>query len=151
MGPFFFRLRPKKSHRDFFDLDQSAGGPKAAGASHDREPKRAHSRVLAFEKTTKIPRKDPPREGRKNENCGARGEKRSEILGGPAEGVPRREGPVEFGSGSGGGRGPAEKGSGGGEVRRMKGSGGRGRAEGVSEGWLGPRRVAPWGLGSLGV
>ena len=36
--------------------------------------------------TTEIPRKDPPRERRKNENCGGRGKQKSENLGGPAEG-----------------------------------------------------------------
>ena len=38
--------------------------------------------------TTKIPRKGPTREGEKNKNCGGRGKRKSEILGGPAEGGP---------------------------------------------------------------
>ena len=54
-----------------------------------REPKRAHLRVLVFTTTPKIQRKGPTREGEKNKNCGRRGKKKSEILGGLAEG-PRR-------------------------------------------------------------
>ena len=52
-----------------------------------REPKRVHLRVPVFKNTTKIQRKGPTREGEKNKNCGGR-EKKSEILGGPAEGGP---------------------------------------------------------------
>ena len=51
-----------------------------------REPKRAHLRVPVFKNTTKIQRKGPTREGDKNKNCGGRGKKKCEILGGPAEG-----------------------------------------------------------------
>ena len=52
-----------------------------------REPKCAHFKVPAFKNTTKIPRKDPKRERKKNENCGGRREKKSEILGGLAGGL----------------------------------------------------------------
>ena len=38
------------------------------------------------------PMQGTPRESRQNENCGGR-EKKSEILGGPAEGGPVKEGP----------------------------------------------------------
>ena len=53
-----------------------------------REPKRAHMRVTVFKNTTKIQRKRPTREGENNKNCGGKGKKKSEILGGPAEGGP---------------------------------------------------------------
>ena len=46
-----------------------------------REPKRADLRVPAF-KHHQNSTKGPPREGEKNENCGGRGKKKSEILGG---------------------------------------------------------------------
>ena len=68
----------------------------AAGVSHDNP----RAQMCTFEgpgasNTTKIQRKGPTREGEKKQNCGGR-EKKSEILGGPAEGVRRR----------GSGRGP---------------------------------------------
>ena len=59
------------------------------------EPKRAHLRVPVFKNTTKIQRKSPPERGEKNKNCGGRGKKKSEILGGPAEGCPAEGCPAE--------------------------------------------------------
>ena len=51
--------------------------------------KRAHFRVPVLQRTTKIPREDPQREReQKSENGSGRGKKKSEILGGPAEGCP---------------------------------------------------------------
>ena len=68
-----------------------ARAPKPPGFhTTTREPKRAHLRVPVFKNTTKIQRKGPTREGEKNKNCGGRGKKKSEILGGPAEGVRQR-------------------------------------------------------------
>ena len=58
-----------------------------------------HFRVPAFKNTTKIPREDPQRE-RKRAKMGAGEGKKSEILGGPADGV-RGRGPWQ-GSGRGG-------------------------------------------------
>ena len=58
-----------------------------------QEPKRAHLRVPVF-KNTKIHRKGPTREGEKNKNCGGR-EKKSEILGCPAEGCPAEGCPAD--------------------------------------------------------
>ena len=87
----------------------SPGGPVWWGRrGFTRQPensKCAHFRVPANKKTNKIQRKDP-RERKKNENCGGRREKKSEILGGPAEGCPVEGCPAEGGSPEGGG--PAE-------------------------------------------
>ena len=80
-----------------------------------REPKRAHLRVPVFKNTTKIQRKRPTREGEKNQNCGGRGKKKSEILGGPAEEGPAEGGPAEGGPAEGG---PAEGGPAGGPAER---------------------------------
>ena len=51
-----------------------------------QEPKRAHLMAPALQKHPKF-NKRTPRERRKNENCGGRGQYKSEILGGLAEGV----------------------------------------------------------------
>ena len=51
-----------------------------------RESKRAHLRVPAFKKTTKIQREDTQR-GKKRTNFAAGQGKKSEILGGPGEGL----------------------------------------------------------------
>ena len=102
---FFFPLPPQFL---FFSpsLVGLVGPPGTA-----REPKRAHLRVPASRplNTTKIQRKGPTREGEKNKNCGGGGKQKSKILGGPAEGVRRREvrrrgvqwrgGPAEGGQG----------------------------------------------------
>ena len=65
----------------------------AAGVSHDspRTPN-AHISGLGASNTTKIPREDTQRE-KKSENGGGRGEK-SDIMGGPAEGLAEG-GPAE--------------------------------------------------------
>ena len=62
----------------------------AAGASHDnqRTPNAHISGFRRFKNTTKIPREDTQREGRKKENCGGRGKKKREILGSPPFGTP---------------------------------------------------------------
>ena len=57
--------------------------------------KRAHFRALALQTPPKFHEKTP-REGRKKENCGGRGQKKREILGCRAEGE-------SAGAGSGGG------------------------------------------------
>ena len=61
-----------------------------------QEPKRAKLRAPALQNITKIPREDPQKEGRKNENCG-REKKKSEILGRSSGVVRRRGGPAEGG------------------------------------------------------
>ena len=81
------------------------GGMGAAGVSHDSpEPIRAHLRVPEFKNTTKIQRERPPREREKERKWRREREKKSEILGGPAEwgsraGVPgggHRQGGVRW-------------------------------------------------------
>ena len=70
-------------------------GPKPPGFhTTTREPKRAHLRVLAFKNHQNSTRRPPERE-EKNEFCGGRGKKKSEILGGPAAGGPAEGGPAE--------------------------------------------------------
>ena len=67
----------------------------AAGASHDSP--RAQTRTFegsGLQKTPKFNDKTP-RERQKEQKCGGRGEKKSEILGGPAEGGPAEGGPEE--------------------------------------------------------
>ena len=49
---------------------------------------------ISWFRPSKTPTKGPPREG-ENENCGGRREKKSEILGGPAEGCPAEGCPVQ--------------------------------------------------------
>ena len=86
------RLWPNKT--------QSRGG-------FTRQPensKREHFRAPAFKNTTKIPRKDP-QEREERMIIVAGGGKKSEILGGPAEGRSGRGGPGEGGGGSGEGGG----------------------------------------------
>ena len=56
--------------------------------------KRAHFRGPALQKHHRNSRKGPPRERRKNENCGGR-EKKERNFGGPAEGCPEEGGPEE--------------------------------------------------------
>ena len=51
-----------------------------------REPKRAHFRVPAFTNTTKKFNERTPRERKKERKLWREREKKSEILGGPAEG-----------------------------------------------------------------
>ena len=55
-----------------------------------REPKRAYLRVPALKNTTKIQREDPQRDTKRAKWWRDRGKKKSEILGGPAEGGPGR-------------------------------------------------------------
>ena len=62
-----------------------------------REPKRAHFMVPAFKNTTKIPRKENPKREKKERKIVAGEGKKSEILGGPAEGRSGGEGPGEGG------------------------------------------------------
>ena len=64
-----------------------------------REPKRAHLRVLVFKTPPKFNEKTPERE-EKNEILRREREKKSEILGGPAEGGPN-QGRSEPGGGGG--------------------------------------------------
>ena len=79
---FFFPLPPHFRSFCFF------GGPKPPGLhTSAREPKRAHVRVPVFTKTTKIQRRHPERD-RKSKNGAGEGNKKSEILGGPAQGGP---------------------------------------------------------------
>ena len=68
-------------------LAARSGG--AAGVSHDSP--RAQMCTFQGPGLSKTPTKfheRTPRERKKNENCGGRREKKSEILGGPAEGGP---------------------------------------------------------------
>ena len=62
----------------------------AAGASHDnpRTPNVHISGSRRFKNTRNIQREDPQRERKRNEHWSGRGKKKSEIIGGPAEGVP---------------------------------------------------------------
>ena len=57
--------------------------------------KRAHLRPRRF-KNTKIPRKDPPKEGRNNDNCGGRGDKKRAVWRrrGPGEGAWKNQTPT---------------------------------------------------------
>ena len=111
---------------------------RAAGASHDnRELHTCTFQGPGLQNTTKIQRKDP-RERRKNENCGGRGKKKSEILGGPGEGRSRgRAVQGKGGPGEGRSRGRAVQGKGGpgegrsrGRAVQGKGGPGEGRSRG---------------------
>ena len=53
-----------------------------------REPQRAHLRVPDFTKTTTIQREDTQRETKRAKMGAGEGKKKSEMLGGPAEGGP---------------------------------------------------------------
>ena len=67
----------------------------AAGVSHDSP--RAQTCTFHGPGASKTPQfhERTPRERRKNENCGGESEKKSEILGGPAEGCPAEGCPAE--------------------------------------------------------
>ena len=58
-----------------------------------REPKRTHFRVPAFKTPPKF-HEETPRETQKERNGGGKGKKKSEILGGPAEGGPGKSKPA---------------------------------------------------------
>ena len=87
-----------------------------------REPKRAHLRVPVFKKHHQNSTRRHPEREEKNEFCGGRGKKKSEILGGPGEGGPGKGGPGKGGPGKGGpGKGgPGKAGPGGTEHDQTK-------------------------------
>ena len=67
---------------------EAPAAPKPPGFhTTTREPKRAHLRVPVFKNTTKIPRKRPTKEGKKNKKLWWEREKKREISG------PHRSGP----------------------------------------------------------
>ena len=79
----------------FFSLWESSRGIlvfEAPGPSN--VTKRAHLMVPAF-KNTQIQREDPKREREKERNGGGRRNKKSEILGSPAQGGPVEGGPAD--------------------------------------------------------
>ena len=104
-----------------------------------REPKRAHLSAPVFKNTTKIQREDLPEREERKKISGGRGQKKSEILGGPGGGRSRgravqgKGGPGEGRSREGrkGGPGEGRKGGPGRAVQGKKGGpreGSRGRA-----------------------
>ena len=76
----------------------SPGGPVWWGRrGFTRQPESPNVHISGF-RPSKTPTKvneRTPRERKKNENCGGRREKKSEILGGPAEGCPAEGCPAE--------------------------------------------------------
>ena len=80
--------------------------PKAAGVSHESPRAQCTFEGPGLQSHHQNSTRRSPRKRRKNENCGGRGEKKSEILGGPAEGGVRRRGVWRRGWNRG--RGPAE-------------------------------------------
>ena len=112
---FFLPLPPKfsfflPSFRGLWNFGGVFRGFEAAGAAHDspRAPNVSHLRVPALQNAAKIPGEDPPREGRKNENCGGREKKSAKFWA-----VRRRRGPGEERGPAGGGAGGGGSGGGG--------------------------------------
>ena len=83
----------------------SPGGPVWWGRrGFTRQPESPNVHISGY-RPSKTPTKfneRTPRERKKNENCGGRREKKSEILGGPAEGCPAEGCPTEGCQGEGG-------------------------------------------------